>query len=951
MPIAQFHGTIGQRCHCPWIRGDPLQDHDYLAREAKARVEIDRQLTAAGWVVQGQKALNLSAGRGVAVREFTLEPPHGRVDYLLFIDGQPAGVIEAKPEGTTLTEVEHQSGKYVAGLPEWMRPPVYPLPFIYESTGAETRFTNGYDPDARSRHVFTFHRPETLAEWSRQVTENPVLPTFRARLKALPPLDERGLWGKQAEAIRNLEQSLAEDRPRSLIQMATGSGKTFTAANACYRLIRHADAKRILFLVDRSNLGKQAKLEFDKFTIQETQRKFPAEYNVQHLTSNMVDTTSRVCVSTIQRVFSILKGDAELDPEIDEKSVYELQGAEPVEVAYNPDLPPDAFDIIIIDECHRSIYGQWRQVLEYFDAHLIGLTATPTKQTFGFFRQNLVMEYSHDMAVVDKVNVDFTVYKIETAITKVGSTIEAGEFAGYRDRQTRKVRWDAVDEPVQYAPAQLDRAVVAQDQIRTVIQTFKDRLFTELFPGRTTVPKTLIFAKDDSHADDILQIVREVFGKGNQFATKITYRTHDGKADDLLQAFRNSMYPRIVVTVDMIATGTDVKPLECLLFMRSVKSRSYFEQMIGRGVRVIDDTDFQAVTDDAKRKDRFIVVDAVGVMDTPLAETVQPLERAPAVSLGDLFKRVAFGNRDTKVASSIAGRLARLDKHLTKDDRDMLAGLAGGTGVGEIARRIVDALDPDRQIGATITAGRSPDDPADVAAVAKTMLAQALEPLTTNPDLRNAILDVRKSYEQTIDEVSKDEVLFAGHSAEARENASVLVASFRQYIEEYKDQIRALQVLYSRPYKERLTFAEIKELARAIERPPRQWTPDILWHAYELVDQSKVRGSGNRMLTDIVSLVRYTLHQDDELVPFRDQVEERFTAWLSAQEQRGVTFTVEQFKWLTWMKENIAGELGITPDSFEYTPFAEHGGIGRAVQVFGDDLTTLMSELTETLAA
>jgi type I restriction enzyme, R subunit len=930
---------------------DPSGKHDYLAREAKARVQIDKQLAAAGWAVQSQDTLNLAAGPGVAVREFTLEKPHGRVDYLLFLDGQAAGVIEAKPEGTTLTEVERQSGKYVDGLPGWIKPPVYPLPFIYESTGTETRFTNGYDPDARSRRVFTFHRPETLAEWLRQITENPDLPSFRARLKHMPPLDERGLWGKQAEAIRNLERSLAQDHPRSLIQMATGSGKTFTAANICYRLIKHAGAQRILFLVDRANLGKQAKLEFDKFTIQDTQRKFPAEYNIQHLTHNAVDATSRVCISTVQRIFSILKGDAELDEEIDEHSAYELGIAEPVEVSYNPDLPPDAFDVIIIDECHRSIYGLWRQVLEYFDAHLIGLTATPTKQTFGFFRQNLVMEYSHDMAVTDGVNVDFTVYKIQTAITKAGSTIEAGEFAGYRDRQTRKVRWEATDEPVEYSAAQLDRAVVAEDQIRTVIQAFRDRLFTELFPGRKTVPKTLIFAKDDSHADDIVQLVREVFSKGNQFATKITYRTRDGKPEDLLQAFRNSMYPRIVVTVDMIATGTDVKPLECLVFMRSVKSRTYFEQMVGRGVRVIDDTEFQSVTDDAKTKDRFIVVDAVGVMDTPLAETVQPLERKPAHSLKDLFRQVAFGSKDPQVASSIAGRLARLDKHLTKDDRDMLASLAGGTDLGAIARGLVDALDPDQQIATAEASGKPGEDQAAVAAAASAMLTRALEPLATNPELRNAIVDVRRSYEQTIDEVSKDEVLFAGQSVEAREKASALVTSFRQYIEQHKSDIRALQVLYSRPHRERPTFAEVKELARAIERPPLQWTPDVLWRAYVVLDESKVRGSGGRMLTDIVSLVRYTLHQDDELVPFRDQVEERFAAWLTAQEQKGVTFTVEQLRWLTWMKENIAAELGISPESFEYTPFAEHGGIGKAVQVFGDHLNPLLDELTEVLAA
>ncbi len=947
-----MHVRAGPGQYSPFVESQgPSDGQDYLAREARARVQIDKQLAAAGWVVQSQQALNLGAGPGVAVREFTLEKPHGRVDYLLFLNGQPAGVIEAKPEGTPLVEVERQSGKYVDGLPEWMKPAVYPLPFIYESTGAETRFTSGYDPEARSRRMFTFHRPETLTEWVRQIADNPGLPTFRARLRAMPPLDERGLWGKQAEAIRNLEQSLAEDRPRSLIQMATGSGKTFTAASLCYRLIKHADAKRILFLVDRSNLGKQAKLEFDKFTIHETQRKFPAEYNVQHLTHNATDTTSRVCISTIQRIFSILKGEAELDQEIDEHSVYELPVAEPVEVGYNPDLPPDTFDVIIIDECHRSIYGLWRQVLEYFDAHLIGLTATPTKQTFGFFRQNLVMEYSHDMAVTDGVNVDFTVYKIQTAITQAGSTIETGEFAGYRDRQTRRIRWDAVDEPVEYTAAQLDRAVVAEDQIRTVLQTFKDKLFTELFPGRKTVPKTLIFAKDDSHADDIVQIAREVFGKGNQFATKITYRTRDGKPEDLLQAFRNSMYPRIVVTVDMIATGTDVKPLECLVFMRSVKSRTYFEQMLGRGVRVIDDTDFQSVTDDAKTKDRFIVVDAVGVMDTPLAETVQPLERKPAQSLKDLFKLVAFGSKDPQVASSIAGRLARLDKHLTKDDRDVLTGLAGGTDLGTIAHGLVDALDPDQQIAAAEAAGHAADDQSAVVATATAMLTQALEPLATNPDLRNAILDVRRSYEQTIDEVSKDEVLFAGHSAEAREKASALVSSFREYIEEHKDDIRALQVLYSRPHKERLTFTEVRELARAIERPPRQWTPDVLWRAYQVLDESKVRGSGGRMLTDIVSLVRYTLHQDDELVPFRDQVEQRFAAWLSTQQQRGITFTVEQLQWLTWIKENIAGELGISSESFEYTPFAEHGGIGKAVQVFGDRLTVLMGELTEVLAA
>lgn len=813
-------------------------------------------------------------------------------------------------------------------------------------------FTNGYDPDARSRQVFTFHRPGTLEEWARQISLDPARPTFRARLRMMPGLDpDDRLWAVQARAISNLEQSLREDHPRSLIQMATGSGKTFTAANISYRLIKHADAKRVLFLVDRRNLGKQAKQEFDKFVIPDTHRKFSAEYNVQHLTSNTIGAAVRVCISTVQRIYSILRGEETMDDEQDEHSIYELPVSQPVEVDYQPDLPPDAFDIIIIDECHRSIYGVWRQVLEYFDAHLIGLTATPTRQTFGFFKQNLVMEYSHEMAVTDNVNVDFTVYQIHTAITQAGSTIEAGEFVGFRNRQTREVRWSVVDEPLSYTASQLDRAVVAEDQIRTVLSTFRDKLFTEIFPGRSTVPKTLIFAKDDSHADDIVQMVRDVFGKGNEFATKITYRTRDGKPDDLLQAFRNSMNPRIVVTVDMIATGTDVKPLECLVFMRSVKSRTYFEQMIGRGVRVINDTDFQSVTDDAKHKDRFVVIDAIGIMDTPLIETMQPLDRQPRAGLHSLLKLVGLGNKDPEVASTIAGRLARLNTRLTKDDRDQLTALSGGIELSTIAHRLVEALDPDHHKAVAAARGITTDDDAALADIASTLLAEALHPLASNPALRDAIVTVRTSYEQTIDDVSEDTLTFAGYSPHARDKAAALVTSFTDYLTEHRDDIRALQILYSRPYTQRLTFTEIKELAKAIERPPHRWTPEKLWHAYEMLDQSKVHGSGGRMLTDIVSLVRYALHHDDQLVPFRDQVETRFTAWLTTQQQQGTTFTPEQRQWLVWMKENIATEMGIEPESFDYTPFVEHGEIGKAYQVFGDRLSPLMDELTEVLAA
>src|SRR5579862_544647 len=467
--------------------------------EAKARETIDKLLTEEGRIVQSRAEANVSAGRGVAIGEFPLKSGYGEADYLLYVDGLPAGVVEAKKEGATLTGYEIQTEKYSVGLPDELKPYRRPLPFCYQSTGIETRFTNLIEPDARSRQVFAFHRPETFADWLAEEAKAPGS-TLRARLRHLPPLIEEGLWPAQIKAIKGLERSLAEGRPRALIQMASGGGKTFTACNFSYRLIKHAEAKRILFLVDRATLGRQAKKEFEQFTTPEEHRKFTELYNVQHLQSNKLDPVGKVCVTTIQRLFSMLKGETELDPEVEEAPLGSLEKliTEPVPVSYNPSLPIEFFDFIIVDECHRSIYNLWRQVLEYFDAFIIGLTATPSKQTLGFFNQNLVSEYSHEQAVADSVNVGFDVYRIRTHISEHGSVVDAGMWVDKRDRQSRKIRWQQLDADLAYEATRLDRDIVTPDQIRTVIRTFKDKLFTEIFPGRTEVPKTLIFAKDDS---------------------------------------------------------------------------------------------------------------------------------------------------------------------------------------------------------------------------------------------------------------------------------------------------------------------------------------------------------------------------------------------------------------------------------------------------------------------
>ena len=588
-----------------------------MTPEEQARVNIDSLLEQAGWAVQNAAAVNLYAASGVAVREFPLKSGHGTADYLLYVNQKAAGVVEAKPEGSTLTGVEVQSEKYSTGLPDKLPAHHRPLPFLYESTGTETQFTNRLDPEPRSRLVFSLHTPDMLAEWlgvseipgaapqrvSEEGRDYLAGHNLRQRLKVMPPLNASGLWPVQEKAIRNLEDSLSAGRPRALVQMATGSGKTFMACNQVYRLIKHAGARRVLFLVDRSNLGRQTLREFQGFTTPYEGRKFTELYNVQLLQSGHIDPVSKVCIATIQRVYSILKGE-ELDPELEELSGFDTAALrrEPVPVEYNHVVPIETFDVIITDECHRSIYNLWRQVLEYFDAFLIGLTATPSNQTFGFFQQNLVMEYDHKQAVADGVNVDFDTYRIRTAITEHGATVDAGYYVDRRDRLTRNVRWEQLEDDLTYSPNQLDRDVVAEDQIRTVIQTFRDKLFTEIFPNRRDVPKTIIFAKDDSHADDIVRIVRQVFDKGNDFCQKITYKTTGAKPEDLLTSFRNSYNPRIVVTVDMIATGTDIKPVEVVFFMRNVRSRNFFEQMKGRGVRTISTTDFNAVTPDARQQ-------------------------------------------------------------------------------------------------------------------------------------------------------------------------------------------------------------------------------------------------------------------------------------------------------------------------------------------------------------
>ena len=941
--------------------------------EQRARRDIDANLEAAGWLVQDQEELDLSAGLGVAVREFPMKPGFGTADYLLYVDRTIAGAVEAKAEGT-LTGVEAQSAKYAAGVSDGLNVYRIPLPFLFEANGSVAYFTNGLDPVPRSRPVFNFPRPKTLQAWMAQPA------SLRAQLRELPPLDESRLWSVQARAIRNLERSFAKADPRALIQMATGSGKTFAAVNVVYRLLKHGDARRILFLVDRTNLGKQAEDEFANFTPPDDPRKFPELYTVHRLTANSINPAANVVITTIQRLYSMLRGEPDYDSDNEEGSGFESAGSwrgEPPDVAYNAAVPPEFFDFIIVDECHRSIYDLWSRVLLYFDSFLIGLTATPAGRTIAFFNQNLVMQYGHDEAVVDGVNVDFDVYRIQTAVTEQGATIaadETGLYVDMRNRLTRRERLQLLNQDLTYTANQLDRDVVSESQIRTVLRQFRDGVLPEAFPDRGEVPKSLIFAKDDSHADDIVRVAREEFGEGNDFCQKITYRTgftqvtktvtdEDGTEtevtdwvktasltpDEILANFRNSFFPRIAVTVDMISTGTDVRPIECVFFMRNVRSAGFFEQMKGRGVRVISTDKLRAVTPSAKGKDRFIVVDAVGVCEQDKTDS-RTLNRQPSRTLEQVLSYIARGGIDPDALSTLAGRLARLQREFTPQQLTELKGLADGKTFPDLARDLLNACDPEAQLKAAQEQhGTEHPTEEEIEQAGKQLAREAATPFL-NAAFRRRILEIRQQNEQTIDRHTIDDVLYSGFDAAAVDKARAKVQDFRAWIEEHKDELTALQVLYAGTRPLNLSLKDLRDLKDALVRPPISATPVQLWRAFEAVEADKVEGQGGFQLADLVNLVRHALIPSGRLAPYRKELHERYQAWLRARDADNA-FTAEQREWLDRMAEHIATSLAIEREDFEAGWFGQQGSLGRAHALFREELKPLMAELNERLAA
>ena len=882
-----------------------------MTPEEKARCVIDDKLCQSGWVIQDLKRLNLTASLGVAVREFPTST--GEVDYALFVDGKPVGVVEAKQSqaGQSITDVEVQSGRYANSTFKWVKND-YTIRFAYEATDKLIRFTDYKDIKYRSRTVFSFHRPETLFDLIQQ------LDTIRNNMKQFPLLDVKGFRKCQINAINNLDQSFADNRPRALVQMATGAGKTFTAITSAYRLLKYGKMKRILFLVDTKGLGEQAEREFLAYTPNDDPRSFSQIYGVRRLKSSYMPNDVQICISTIQRMYSILK-EEELDESAEEAPFVEYVTAEskaPKEVAYNEKYPPEFFDCIIVDECHRSIYNVWSQVLTYFDAFIIGLTATPDNRTFAFFNENIVSEYTREQAIIDGVNVGEDVFLIETEVGKNGAHLMK-QMIEYRDRLSRAKRWRQMDEDVDYVPSQLDKKIVNPSQIRTVIRSFKENVFTTLFPRRKEVPKTLIFAKTDSHADDIVQIVREEFGEGNDFCRKITYAVDN--PESVLSSFRNDYNPRIAVTVDMIATGTDVKPIECLIFMRDVKSKNYFEQMKGRGTRVLSKEDLQKVTPSAtENKDHFVIVDAVGVTKSRKSDT-RPLERKPTVSMKELMMNVALGVKDKDTLTSLANRVIRLNSQMTQAEREQFKEKVGATA-GCVAERLLNAFDADIIFEQAQKNTGVSEPTEEQIKVAQRELVQAAVAPFHNPDIRDYIENVRRNHDQIIDSVNLDSVIFAGFDVQQEKNVNKVISSFHTFIEENKDEIVALRIIYDAAYKERpMVIEKLKELYEKLKS--EGITVERLWDCYAIKQPDKVKRSAMTQITDLISIIRFEMGYADTLMSFADKVNYNFMQWTFKKNAGHIQFTEEQMDWLRLIKDHIVASLSILPEDLELTPF------------------------------
>ena len=858
-----------------------------MTPEEKARVKIDRMFEEAGWQVvsRDEYTPNLTAA---AIKEGLLKH-NFEADYFLFINGKAVGVLEAKRAEIDVDcdEVKGQAEKYVNNVP-----PIYaayenPLRIIYLSNGEKVLFYDYAKKDGNYIEINRIHTP-------KEIVDILGIDDFYA---GLPTLQKKGLRQCQFDAIKGLEQSFRNGQKRALMVLATGAGKTYAACLAAYRFLSYTPMRKVLFLVDRNNLGKQAEGEFGTFRLTENKEPFNTIFGVNRLKSAKIPSDSNVVISTIQRLFSLLKGD-DVDDN-DEESAFDDNEDNVVSLPTNPLLPPDYFDLIIIDECHRSIYGNWRQVLDYFKtAKIIGLTATPIPETVAFFNDNIVVNYTLEDSIKDGVNVDHRTFRIRTEVTENGGAILQGDKTRQTTVYTGKTENVVWQENKNYTREELNRSIINPAQIKLILETYRDSVYNEMFvdpqrePNFDYLPKTLIFALNENHANNIVKITKDVFNRhDDKFVQKITYSVGDSNA--LIRQFRNDKDFRIAVTCTLVATGTDVKPLEVLIFMRDVASEPLFVQMKGRGVRTIGDEQLRNVTPNAISKDCFYLVDAVGV--TERQKSVPKPGNGPKPvppTLKELLELLAHGNLEDDNLRMLASRLSRIHNKCTDSQREEFANLSHIT-MSQLATDIFNALE-DTSFPPFV-------DINEPNLERKTLIAL----LINNVPARNYLLIVNAGFINTL-MPGEDNLIYSGFS---REEAMATISAFEEYCDEHKDEIEALRIIYNNDGAP-ITFKMLKDLQNRMKTFNNKFTIANLWHSYSVVDINNVavyngadQKNEKEALTNLIQLVRFAWHKIARLESLCTGAQQRFNLWYG-QMQRDIT--AEQIKLMRQIVDYIA---------------------------------------------
>jgi type I restriction enzyme R subunit len=892
-----------------------------LSEWATRKQLIDSMLASAGWrVVPFDEDMSLGSLKRCAIEEFPTD--YGPADYALCDGGQIVGIVEAKKLTLGPQNVLSQAERYSKGL---KRSPLnfsgFHVPFLYSTNGEVIWHHDVRHPMNRSRQVARFHTPEALAEWlDRDFTAacDALIATPNARPKIRP---------YQRDANEAMERAIADRKRQMLIAMATGTGKTFMIVNEIYRLMKAGVGRRILFLVDRRALAAQAVrafasfeaeagLKFDKIYEVYSQRfqrgdfgeeeKFDPQVLPNAYLTNPKPGNAFVYVSTIQRMTINLFGrDAvwgEGDEAIDDD-------------AEKLDIPIHAFDLIVADECHRGYtsaeVSTWRKTLDHFDAMKVGLTATPAAHTTSYFK-DIVYRYEYERAVREGYLVDYDVVKVKSNVRLNGIFLKEGEAVDIINPETGGKKMDVLEDERTFESAQVERDITAPESNRKILEELKKyALEHEERCGR--FPKTLIFAANDlphtSHADQLVNTARDVFGRGDSFVQKITGSPTVDRPLQRIREFRNRPQPGIVVTVDMLSTGVDIPDLEYIVFLRPVKSRILFEQMLGRGTRK---------GEKYPDKSHFVVFDCfdgtlLAYFRQATAITAeQPL--APTRTISELIDDI-WSNRDRDYnIKCLTKRLLRIDKEMSGEGRDEFAAWVPDGDVAGYARGLYTAL----KANFTGTMG-----------------------LLRNQNFQNLLATYkRKEHVFVVSNATQDEVssewLVKGLDGKEYKPADYLIA-FSEFVAVHEADIEAIGILLKHP--QDWNPEALHALRQKLAAAPQRFTIQNLQRAHEVRHK--------KPLVDIISMVKYAANEQSPLLSAAERAERAFAAITEGRE-----FTDEQRRWLERIRTHLQENLSIDEDDFESQPaFADYGGWGRATKIFQGRLPNLIKELNQAIAA